>query len=90
MAGTSRGGGQQRQDRCGAVQRLDLGLLVHGEHHRSIGRVEVQADDVADLLNQLGVGGELEGVLLPGFEAKRTPYLCHGGLADAVLGRQRP
>src|SRR5205823_4159368 len=48
------------QDRCGAVQGLDLALLVYAQHDRRIGWVQVQADDVPDLVDELGVGGELE------------------------------
>ena len=31
--------GQHRPGRCGAVERLDLRLLVHAEHDRRLGRV---------------------------------------------------
>lgn len=41
-----------RQHRGRAVQRLDLGLLVHTENQRVIGRVQVEAGDVADLLDE--------------------------------------
>jgi len=34
---------------------LDLRLLVNAEHHRLVGRIQVQADDVADLLNKEGI-----------------------------------
>ena len=37
----------QRQDRRGAVQRLDLTLFVDTEHQRAIRRVEVEPDDIA-------------------------------------------
>ena len=30
---------QQRQDRRRAVERLDLGLLIHAQHDRPLGRV---------------------------------------------------
>ena len=53
------GAGQHRQGRRGAVQRLDLALLVHREHDGSLGRVQVQAADVVDLLDELRVLGEL-------------------------------
>ena len=49
-----------RQDRLGAVQGLDLGLLVDAEHHRALGRVVVEPDDVDDLLDEQRVGGQLE------------------------------
>ena len=58
----ARGPWQQWQDRGGTVQRLHLGLLVHAQHHRRLGRVQVQADDVADLVDELRIGGQLEGV----------------------------
>ena len=41
--------GAHRQDRLGAIQRLDLALLVHADHDRGPGRVEVEPDHVADL-----------------------------------------
>ncbi len=40
----SRTHGQQRR---GAVQRLNLALLVHAQDQSAVGRVEVEADDVA-------------------------------------------
>jgi len=53
------------EDRRGPVQRLDLGLLIHAHHHRSLRGVQVQTDHVADLRFQLRVGGELERLRLP-------------------------
>jgi hypothetical protein len=50
----------QRQGWRGAVQRLDLGLLVHTEHDRAGRRFQVQGTQVGDLGQQLGIGGELE------------------------------
>ena len=50
---------QQRQDRRRPVERLDLRLLVDTEHDRRLGRVEIEADDVADLVDELRLGGEL-------------------------------
>ena len=52
-----------RQQRLGAVQGLNLRLLVEGEHDRAAGRVQVQADDVGDLLRELRVLRELERAL---------------------------
>ena len=46
-----------RERRLGAGQRLHLGLLVHAQHHRSLGRIEIQADDVEDLLDEQRVVG---------------------------------
>jgi len=33
--------GKHRQRRCGAVQCLDLALLIHAHHHSALGRVQV-------------------------------------------------
>lgn len=51
-----------RQYRRRAVQRLDLGLLVHAQDQRLLRRVEVEPDDVADLVDELRVVGQLERV----------------------------
>ena len=36
----------------GPIQSLDLALLVDAEHERALGRVEVKADDVSNLLHE--------------------------------------
>ena len=43
--------GAHGQQRLGSVQRLDLRLFTNSEHQRAVGRIEVQADDVADLFH---------------------------------------
>lgn len=35
----------------------DLALLIHAEHDRVLRRRQVEADDVGDLGDQLGIGG---------------------------------
>ena len=49
--------GLDRQRRLGAIERLDLRLLVNTEHQRAFGRVEVEPDDIDDLLGELGDRG---------------------------------
>ncbi len=44
--------GLHRQQGRGAVEGLNLGLLVDAQHHGMVWRVDVEADDVADFLNQ--------------------------------------
>ena len=51
----------QRQARLGALQRLDLRLLIDRQHQGMLGRVHVQPDHVLDLLDELGIARELEG-----------------------------
>ena len=38
-----------RQQRLGAIQSLDLRFLIHAEHGSVLGRIELEADDVAHL-----------------------------------------
>ena len=73
------------QDRCGAVQGLDLGFLVHADPDRLLGRIQVETADVADIGVKLGIGGELECLPFPrqqvviapdpGDRVKRDPQL---------------
>ena len=88
VGGASRRGGQHGQSRGGAVERLDLGLLVDGEHSGGHRRAHVEPNQVADLLDEVGVRRHLEGVLAPGFEPEGPPDLSHRRVADLVLGRQ--
>ena len=39
-----------RQRGLGAIERLDLGLLIHAQHDCLLGRIEVETDDVDELL----------------------------------------
>src|SRR5690606_26895691 len=45
---------------AGSVQRLDLRLGVNREDDRPLGRTEIEADDVMQLLDELRIPGELE------------------------------
>jgi len=78
-----------RQDRSGAVERLDLGFLVDADHDRLFRRVQVQADDVADPRVQLGVGGESGGVPArcgrP--RRKKSPGVCEPSRVSCTLLR---
>ena len=56
--------GAQRQQGLGAIERLNLGRLVHAEDHGVLRRVHVQAYDVARLVHEVGVRRELEEVSL--------------------------
>ena len=64
-----------RQARLGAVQRLDLGLLVEAEHHRPLWRIQVEPDDVDELLLEVRIVGDLEGLDLPRLEVV-VPSRC--------------
>jgi hypothetical protein len=77
--------GQHRQHRLGAVQRLDLGLLVHPQHHGLVGRVVVQPDDVDDLVDNQRIGRQLEGLGQLRFEPQGPP-----APTDRRLAQPRP
>ena len=87
VGGALRGAGQHRQDRRGAIQGLDLGLLVDAEHDGALGRVEVEPDDVADLGDELRVLGELPGLLAMRLQPERPPDPLHRRLREADLAR---
>jgi hypothetical protein len=82
--------GPHRQDRRGPVQGLDLRFLIDRQHHRLVGRVQVEPDDVADLGLQLGVGGELERLPPPGLQAPLAPDPRDPHVGDPQLAGQQP
>ena len=49
-----------RQAGLGAVESLDLRLLINRQHHGMGRRVDIQADDIRELLGKGGIIGELE------------------------------
>ena len=48
------------QDRLGAIQRLNLRLLIDRQDHGVVGRVQVETDHIAHLFDEEWIGGELE------------------------------
>ena len=71
----------ERQARLGAIQRLDLALLVHTEHQRFFRRVEIEAHYVGELLQKLRITGEFETLGPVRLEAVALPDAVHGGFA---------
>ena len=63
------------QQRLRAVERLNLRLFIHTENQGTVGRVEVEPDNVADLVDKQRIGRQLEG-----FDAVR---LLSEGAPDA-------
>ena len=78
----------QRQRRLGPFQRLDPALLVHAQHQRLVGRVQVQPHDVAHLLHEVRVGGELEAARQVRLQAEGPPDPVHEVPGNAQLLRQ--
>jgi hypothetical protein len=80
--------GAQRQDRLRAVERLHLRLLVDAEDERALGRVEVEADDVDHLRDQLRVAAVLERARAVRLQPVRAPDPVHGRAREPRLPRQ--
>ena len=85
----------QRQQRLRAVQRLNLALLIHAEHQGVIGRVHIQAHDVAHLFDQLRVRRQLEGIGAMRLQSEGMPDPADGhpaqsgGLGQSARGPVR-
>ena len=52
----------QRKQRLGALQGLALALFVDAQHESILGRAQIQADDIAQLVDEEGIGGDLEAL----------------------------
>jgi hypothetical protein len=74
----------------GYLQRLNLRLLVHAQHDGALRRVEIEADDVADLVNEQRVFGKLPRPLAMGLQPERPPDPRDRGLVESDLGSHRP
>ena len=51
--------------------------LVHAQHQRLFRRIQIQPDDIADLVDELRIIADLEGVDQMGFEPERLPDPAH-------------
>lgn len=76
-----------RQAGLGAVERLDLALLVDRQHDGVGRRIDIEADDVAQLVDEFRIVGELELPPAVGREAMCLPDAPDRAGADA--GRLR-
>ena len=79
-----------RQARLGAVERLDLALLVDREDDGMGGRIDVEADDVLELLGELRVVRQLEGPDAVRRELVGLQDALHRAQADAGRLGQHP
>ena len=79
-----------RQPRLGAVERLDLALLVDRQHDRVRRRVHVEPDHVAQLGDERRVPGQLEGAHPVRGEPVRLPDPLHRAQRDPGGPRHRP
>src|SRR5262249_49221480 len=77
--------GVDRQTLLGAVQRLDLTLLVDAEDQRVLRRVEVEADDIEQLLGEVGVVAHLEGAV----QVRLQPVGAPDPADQSMIGPER-
>lgn len=78
------------QPGLGAIQGLDLILLVRTEDQGFVGRIEIESDHIRRLLDELRVSPELEGACLMRLEAMELPDAVDGFGAHPHHRSQRP
>ena len=66
ISGACRTARQHRKHRRGAVERLDLGLLIDAQHDGPLWGISVETDDVANLGHEQRVLGQLPRILFVG------------------------
>src|SRR6516225_9614051 len=79
-----------RQARLGAIESLDLALLIERKDHRMGGRIDVEADDVLELLGKPRVVRQLEGPDAVRHELVSLKDPLHRPQADAHRLGQHP
>jgi len=79
----------ERQTGLGAVERLDLALLIHRQDDGVGGRIDVEADDVANLGGELRIVGQLELTPAVRLEAMGSPDALDRTDADTDLSGHR-
>ena len=70
--------GAHGQERLAAIERLDLALLVHAQHHGALRRGQIEPDDVAYFFDKQRIGGELEGLAAVRLKTERLPDAVNG------------
>ena len=79
-----------RQQRRGAIERLDLALLVHAEHQGAIRRMQIQPDDVAHFVDEQRILRQLERLGPMRLQRERFPDARDRRLTQPFVFRQVP
>lgn len=79
----------QGKARLGAVESLDLALLVDRQHDGMRRRIDIEPDHVAQFGDELRVGGELELPIAVRLQPVRLPDAPHRAGADAARLRHQ-
>jgi hypothetical protein len=75
--------GHHGQDRLFAIKRLDLRLFIDTEHERAVGRRQIEADDVANLVDEQWVAGQLERLRAVWLQPEGGPDAPDRGMGKA-------
>src|SRR5271169_5304708 len=76
------------QNRLGTIQRLNLALFIDTQHQGVVGRVQVEADNIAYLLDEEQVGRDLKAPAAMRLNCKRLEQTMHRRFRNpARLGR---
>ena len=81
---------RERQERLGAIERLHLAFLVDAQNQGVIGRAHVEPDDIAHLVDDQWIGGQLEGLGAVRLQAERPPDALNTRGRDTSLTCHRP
>ena len=73
----------QRQAGLGTIEGLNLALLVGAQHQRVLRRIEIQADDVFQFLDEGRIVADLESFHAMRFQPVGPPDAPNAGFADA-------
>ena len=79
----------QRQKGLSAVQSLDLRFFIDAQDNGSIGRIQIQANHIANLFDKKRIGRQLECIRAVWLEAKGTPDTPNG-LAQSPVALAMP
>ena len=80
----------KREAGLGAIQRLDLTLLIGAEHQGMLWRIEIQAHHVMEFLKEPRILTELEGAHQVGLQPMGFPDSSDQGSIGAEMVSQRP
>jgi len=73
------------QHRLGAFQRLDLALFIRRRKRVPVRWIEIQADSAAQLLDEEGIGGNLEAAGPTRLQGEELKQSMHGPLGKSGL-----
>lgn len=77
----------ERHSGLGPLQGLTLALLIAAQHQCLIGRIEVQADHVPELLLEFRIAGDLECAHQVRLQIIAPPNLMHAMVRDSDFSR---